>query len=225
MRRLPKSQKIVLDGPAGELEALLEVPQETDAAGCAVVCHPHPLHGGTMQNKVAHTLARSFTGQGFVALRFNFRGVNESAGEFDGGKGERNDVIAAVDWLKSSYPSLPFWISGFSFGAAMAVHAAAECTPAGLVTIAPAIIRMADLRSNQPDCPWLVVQGDQDELIDVDETIAWMNELDPGPELQIFEETEHFFHGKLVLLREAVASFIGEHSRLKNTDDEFTGQQ
>ncbi len=176
------------------------------------MCHPHPLHGGTLQNKVAHTLARSFIGQGFIALRFNFRGVNESAGEFDEGRGERNDVIAAVDWLKSSYPDLPLWISGFSFGAAMAIHAAAERTPAGLVSIAPAVIRMAELRSNQPDCPWLIIQGDQDELIDIDETIAWVNELDPGPELQIFEKTEHFFHGKLILLREAIGAFIEEHT-------------
>ena len=212
MRRLPKSQKMGLDGPAGKLEALLETPQETAAAGCAVVCHPHPLHGGTMQNKVAHTLARSFIGQGFIALRFNFRGVNESAGEFDDGRGERTDVIAAVDWLKSTYPDLPLWISGFSFGAAMAVHAAAECRPAGLVSIAPAVSRFAETLSTQPDCPWLIVQGDQDELVDIDETIAWVNELDPGPELQIFEETEHFFHGKLVLLREAVETFIGKHT-------------
>ena len=94
----------------------------------------------------------------------------------------------------------------------MAIHAAAERTPAGLVSIAPAVIRMAELRSNQPDCPWLIIQGDQDELIDIDETIAWVNELDPGPELQIFEETEHFFHGKLILLRETIGAFIEEHT-------------
>jgi len=205
---LPQSQQIVLDGPAGQLEALLEQPRETAAAGCAVVCHPHPLHGGTMQNKVVHTLARSFTGQGFITLRFNFRGVSESAGEFDDGRGERNDVIAAVDWLQSSYPELPLWMSGFSFGAAMAVLAAVKRQPAGLVSIAPAVLRMTPACSTQPDCPWLIVQGDRDELVDIDETVAWLNELDPGPELQIFENTEHFFHGRLVPLRAAVESFI-----------------
>ncbi len=208
---LPKLQKLQLHGPAGNLEGLLEAPQETAVVGCAVVCHPHPLHGGTLQNKVAHTLARSFIKQGFIALRFNFRGVNESDGEFDEGRGELEDVFAAMDFLSNRYPDLPLWVSGFSFGAAMAVHAAAERRPDGLVSIAPAVSRFTRNLSRQPDCPWLILQGDQDELVDVDETIAWVNELDPGPEMQIFEGTEHFFHGKLVLLREAVEAFIRKH--------------
>ena len=136
MPKLPRAQKLELDGPAGKLEALLEAPQDKHIDGCAVVCHPHPLHGGTMQNKVAHTVARSFIKQGFIALRFNFRGVNESEGEFDEGRGEIDDVYAAMDFLSTKYPELPLWISGFSFGAAMAVHAAAEQRPAGLVSIA-----------------------------------------------------------------------------------------
>jgi len=218
MAKLPKPQRMSLDGPAGKLEALLETPQETTLAGCALICHPHPLHGGTMQNKVAHTLARSFTGQGFVALRFNFRGVGESAGEFDDGRGEHDDAIAAVQWLRGHYPELPLWICGFSFGAAMAIQAAAQCAPAGLVSIAPAVNRVAGTRSQQPDCPWLIVQGDQDELVDIDRTIAWVNELDPGPELQVFAETEHFFHGKLVLLREAVGAFVSKQSRPQGCD-------
>ena len=208
MPKLPKSQKLRLDGPAGNLDALLEAPQEMAVVGCAVVCHPHPLHGGTMQNKVVHTLARSFIKQGFIVLRFNFRGVNESDGEFDEGRGELEDVFAAMDFLSNRHPDLPLWVSGFSFGAAMAVHAAVEHRPDGLISIAPAVSRFTRTLSRQPDCPWLILQGDQDELVDVDETIAWVNELDPGPELQIFEGAEHFFHGKLVLLREAVEAFI-----------------
>jgi alpha/beta superfamily hydrolase len=213
MPKLPKSQKLELDGPAGKLEALLEAPQESDAVACAVVCHPHPLHGGTMQNKVVHTLARSFIEQGFIVLRFNFRGVNESDGMFDEGSGELDDVFAAMDYLSRRFPALPLWISGFSFGAAIAIYAAAERRPSGLVSIAPAVSRFAKRLSPQPDCPWLILQGDQDELVDVDETIAWVNGLDPGPELQVFEGTEHFFHGKLALLREAVESFIASHNR------------
>jgi len=212
MPKLAKSQKLELDGPAGKLEALLEAPQGTDIVGCAVVCHPHPLHGGTLQNKVAHTLARSFIGQGYIALRFNFRGVNDSEGTFDDGRGELEDVYVAMDFLSIDYPDLPLWISGFSFGAAMAIHAAAERRPAGLVSIAPAISRITTTPTPQPDCPWLILQGDQDELVDVDETIAWVNGLDPGPELQILEGAVHFFHGKLTLLREAVGAFIAKHS-------------
>ena len=212
MAKPPRSQSVQINGPAGKLEGLLEVPQDVAAVGCAVVCHPHPLHGGTMQNKVAHTLARSFVSQGFATLRFNFRGVNQSDGQYDEGRGELEDVIAAVHWQQNKYPDLQLWLSGFSFGAAMAVHAAMRVMPKGLVSIAPAVSRLADSLSSQPECPWLILQGDQDELVDIDETIAWVNELEPGPELQILEGAEHFFHGKLVLLREAVEAFVEKYS-------------
>ena len=208
MRKLPNREHFSIDGPEGRLEALLESPQETDPVGCAVICHPHPLHGGTMQNKVAHTLARSFVGANLAALRFNFRGVGESEGGFDNGDGEVDDVLAAVEWMRAQAPDLPLWLAGFSFGAAMAVRAAVIYSPAGLVSIAPAVSRFAGNLETQPDCPWLILQGDKDELVDIEETIAWVNGLEPGPELEVFPDTEHFFHGKLVLLREAVEEFV-----------------
>jgi len=212
MRKQTGKRQFCITGPAGDLEALLELPGDGEPIGCAVVCHPHPLHGGTMQNKVAHTLARSFAGIGFSALRFNFRGVGQSEGGFDDGDGEVKDVIAAVDWLRREMPALPLWIAGFSFGAAMAVRAARDRKPDGIISIAPAISRFSGNLDRQPDCPWLIVQGDQDELVDIEETIAWVNELDPGPELEVFPETEHFFHGKLVLLRGAVEEFVRKNS-------------
>lgn len=213
MARVAKPEKIELEGPAGRLEALLEGAADVDAAGCAVICHPHPLHGGTMQNKVVHTLARGFVAQEFIALRFNFRGVGESDGSFDEGRGELDDVLAAVDYMTAHHPGRPLWIAGFSFGAALAVHAATERATQGLISIAPAISRLARSMQSQPDCPWLVIQGDRDELVDVDETIAWVNQLDPGPELQIMEGAEHFFHGRLIELREAVEAFLEKHVR------------
>ena len=197
-----------MPGPAGVLEALLECSADGVPAGIAVVCHPHPLHGGTMQNKVAHTLSRSYLGLGFAALRFNFRGVGKSQGEFDEGNGEVEDVLAAVEWARSEYPHGPLWLAGFSFGAAMAVRAAVACDPSGLVSVAPAISRFANDLPRQPSCPWLIVQGDQDELVDIDETVAWVNSLAPGPQLDVFADTEHFFHGKLVQLRNAVEEFV-----------------
>jgi uncharacterized protein len=172
-----------------------------------------------MTNKVAHTLARSFLGVGFASLRFNFRGVGDSEGRFDNGDGEVDDVLAAVDWLRGEVPDLPLWLAGFSFGAAMAVRAAVEVGPAGLVSIAPAVSRFAGNLDRQPDCPWLILQGDQDELVDVDDTIAWVNELEPGPELEIFPDTEHFFHGKLVLLRNAVEAFVRKNAGLPARED------
>ena len=166
-----------------------------------------------MQNKVAHTLARSFAGLDFAALRFNFRGVGASDGSFDNGVGEIQDALAATAWLRGEFPHLSLWLGGFSFGAAMAIHAAVTFSPAGLVSVAPAAARFANALPQQPACPWLIVQGDQDELVPIEETIAWVNGLDPGPELVVFPGTEHFFHGKLVDLRETVQDFVRRNVR------------
>ncbi len=211
MSAAPESEDLLLAGPAGQLEGLLEWPAERKPIGAAAICHPHPLHGGTMRNKVAHTLARAFVNRKFAALRFNFRGVEESAGSFDNGRGELADAIAAIHWLSGRYPGVPLWLAGFSFGAAVAIAAAAECDADGVVSVAPAMSRIGRHAGPMPSCPWLVIQGDQDELVDVDETIAWLNGLEAGPELKVFSGTEHFFHGKLVPLRVAVETFIGEH--------------
>jgi alpha/beta superfamily hydrolase len=167
-----------------------------------------------MQNKVAHTLARAFVSSGFSALRFNFRGVGESGGSFDDGKGEVGDVLAACAWLRAACPGLPLWLAGFSFGAAMAVRAAVECRPDGLISVAPAVSRFAGNLAGQPECPWLIIQGDNDELVDVEDTIDWVNALEPGPELEVLPDTTHFFHGKLVLLRNAVEEFVARHARV-----------
>ncbi len=209
----PQSEKTILDGPAGALEALVEAPREGEPRAAAVICHPHPLHGGAMQNKVAHTLARAFLARQFLALRFNFRGVGASAGSFDEGRGELQDALAAVAEARRRLPGAPLWLAGFSFGAAIAIAAAVEARADGLVSVAPALSRVAGFAGRQPGCPWLVIQGDQDELVSVDDTIEWVNGLEPGPELEVFEGTEHFFHGKLVELRKAVEAFVEEHTR------------
>lgn len=208
----PNTESLMIDGPAGQLECLLESGGDEEPRGAVVVCHPHPVHGGTMQNKVAHTLSRAFVACEFSALRFNFRGVGKSAGDFDNGRGELADVLCVFDFLQARFPALPIWLAGFSFGAAMSVHAAVERDTAGLVSIAPAAFRFENVSSVQPTCPWLLVHGENDELADIDDTIAWVNSMDPGPELRVFPETTHFFHGKLVDLREVVAAFVLDHS-------------
>jgi alpha/beta superfamily hydrolase len=208
MSKHPASEKLFIDGPVGKLEAILERPGEGPLEGCAVVCHPHPQHGGTMHNKVAHTLARAFVRSGFETLRFNFRGTEDSEGSFDNGIGELDDALAALHWLSDRHPDLPIWLAGFSFGAAMAVKAAAAEPVDGLISVAPAISRFAQGLKTQPACPWLIVQGDEDELVDVAETVEWVDSLEPGPELLIINGGEHFFHGRLAELREAVMRFI-----------------
>ncbi len=204
----PQAAAQFIAGPAGRLEAVLERPASGVAAGSAVICHPHPVHGGTMHNKVVHTLARAFQRLGCTTLRFNFRGTEASEGSYDEGRGELDDALAAIDWLRATEPGPPPWIAGFSFGAAIAIRAAMQRPASGLVSVAPAARRFAAGLSGQPDCPWLVVQGDVDELVDVEETIAFVNELEPGPELLVLEGVEHFFHGRLVELREAVTDFV-----------------
>lgn len=208
----PRPEVLSIDGPVGRLEGLLELPGHTEPRAAAVICHPHPLHGGTLQNKVAHTLSRAFVAQNFASLRFNFRGVGKSAGKFDDGDGERADVLAAVDFMRERFPALPVWLSGFSFGAAMAVRAADEVNAAGLVSVAPAAFRLTDNEPVQPVCPWLIVHGENDELVNIDDTIEWVNSMAPGPELCVLPDTTHFFHGKLIKLREVVGVFVDKHT-------------
>jgi len=210
MSKHPVTQELFIEGPIGRLEAIVDRPGEGALQGCAVVCHPHPQHGGTMHNKVAHTLARAFARSGFEALRFNFRGTEQSEGQYDNGVGELDDALAAIEWMRARHGSYPLWLAGFSFGAAIAVKAAAVTHVDGLISVAPAISRFATGLESQPDCPWLIIQGDQDELVDVDETVEWVDSLEPGPELLIVPQGEHFFHGRLTELKKAVMEFIAE---------------
>ena len=212
MSKHPVKENLFIDGPVGKLESILERPGEGALAGAAVVCHPHPQHGGTLHNKVAHTLARAFVRSGFETLRFNFRGTEQSEGRYDSGVGEVDDALAAIEFMRARHGAFPLWLAGFSFGAAIAVKAAVATHVDGLVSVAPAISRFATGLESQPDCPWLVVQGDEDELVDVEETVTWLDSLEPGPELLVIEGGEHFFHGRLTDLREAVMEFVAEQA-------------
>ena len=208
MSKHPVIEKLFIEGPVGRLEAILERPGDGALTGAAVICHPHPQHGGTMHNKVAHTLARSFVRSGFEALRFNFRGTEQSDGHFDNGIGELDDALEAIEYMRARHGAYPLWLAGFSFGAAMAVKAAATTHVDGLISVAPAISRFASGLDTQPDCPWLIIQGDEDELVDIEETVEWANALEPGPELLVMSGAEHFFHGRLGELRAAVMEFV-----------------
>ena len=125
-----------------------------------------------------------------------------------------SDAASALDWLQSYNPNArACWIAGFSFGAAISVRAAVASPVAGLISVAPAIYRFAGNLEGQPDCPWLIIQGDEDELVEVDETVEWVDGLEPGPELLVLPGAEHFFHGRLNDLRTAVVEFIQRQTR------------
>ena len=192
-------------GPSGDIEGLLDDPDATPAA-IAVVCHPHPLQGGAMQNKVTYMLARAFNDMGAFSLRFNFRGVGKSAGSFDDGRGETDDALAAVDWLMAQHPGLPLWLGGFSFGSYVALRAQSRRQVVRLVTVAPAVQRFETQDIVPPTCPWVLVQGMEDEVVSPQAVLGWARGLARPPRIVELSGAGHFFHGRLNELREAVAA-------------------
>jgi uncharacterized protein len=207
-KRPPAPELLEISGPAGPLEAVVEDPGGEPPA-LAVVCHPHPLYQGTMKNKVVHTVARAANRLGAPAVRFNFRGVGASGGAWDEGRGEIEDALAVVEWARRRWPATPLWLAGFSFGAFVTVMAARDARPAALVTVAPPVSRFPVGDAQDPGCPWLVIQGEADELVDYREVIAWAESRPAPPRLVLLPETSHFFHGRLGELQAAAQDFLG----------------
>jgi alpha/beta superfamily hydrolase len=199
--------QIEIAGPAGTLEGLLETPGGAPAA-VALILHPHPLHGGTMTNKVVHTLARSFAGLGAAVLRFNFRGVGASQGTHDDGVGEIGDALAAAAWLRHRCPDRELYLGGFSFGAAIAIAAAAELEPSGLVTVALPYERLSPDRP-LPAAPWLLIHGSDDEIVPLAGLEVWLAAQAKLPGLVCIDGADHFYHGRLGELRASVDEFFG----------------
>jgi alpha/beta superfamily hydrolase len=205
----PPREALTLDGPAGRIEALLDTPSGALAPAVAVVCHPHPQHQGTMLNKVVHTIGRALNDLQIPALRFNFRGVGASEGAYADGVGETEDALAVVAWARRRYPGTDLWLAGFSFGAAVAIRAAAASPCRQLITVAPPVARMASLVADPgPDCPWLLVQGTADEVVQAADVEAWARTRTPQPDLVLLPEVDHFFHGRLTLLRDTIVARV-----------------
>lgn len=206
--RPPSPQRLMITGPAGELEAIIEDPGVRPVRRCGVVCHPHPQFGGTMDNKVTHTLARVLQELGLVTVRFNFRGVGESKGDFAEGVGETEDAIAVIDWSLARWPGAALWLAGFSFGASIAVRACAARAAEVLITVAPAIQRLETGPTPGPATRWLLIQGDQDELVDHEAVIAWAKQQPTPPQVAVLPGVTHFFHGNLGELKAEVLAFV-----------------
>ena len=208
-RQAPTLQSVSIDGPAGPIEALIERPPDAVAGIIAICCHPHPLFGGTMQNKVVHTLARAAQDQGITSLRFNFRGVGASGGTHDGGVGESVDAAAIADWCRQELGARQLWALGFSFGSYVAFRLAVAQAARLLVTVAPPVQRFDFTQLEVPRCPWLVVQGDADDVVNHESVLGWTRALAPAPQIEIMPGAGHFFHGRLTVLRSLVGEWLG----------------
>ncbi|MEM7611800.1 MAG: alpha/beta fold hydrolase [Pseudomonadota bacterium] len=199
-----------ISGPTGVIEALVEMPSDDLATGdVAVVCHPHPAHGGAMTNKVVHTLARAFNLSGIGAVRFNFRGVGASEGNYDEGRGELDDALAVIEWARARWPTASLSLAGFSFGADIALRASQQFLPERLILIAPPVGRIMAAESRIPDgLRTLIVQGEQDELVDADNVLDWVNLQPVGVRMALMPGADHFFHGQLPALRDILVTEI-----------------
>ena len=192
-------QKFSTVGPAGHLEGVVHMPQDLPRV-IAVVAHPLPTMGGTMENKVAVTLARTFAELGCVVLRFNFRGVGASEGEFTGGEGEEQDMIAVARYAQEQFgEELPLLLSGFSFGGYVAARAARQLQPQHLVLAAPAVGRFA-MPAVSPDT--LVIHGEHDDVVPLADALDWARPQHLP--IVVLPQAEHFFHGRLTQLRAIV---------------------
>ena len=206
-----QTERLTLTGGAGVVEALRDVPQLADgqvSKGVAIIAHPHPLFGGTMDNKVVQTLARAFVQCGYTAVRFNFRGVGASAGEYDAGKAELQDLLAVVQQVA---PSGPIALAGFSFGAFVTSHALATLWPEGRVEKAVLVGTAAsrfDVAPVPPDAHdrTLVIHGEADDTVELSAVMDWARpQILP---VTVIPQVGHFFHGQLPLLKSLVVRHL-----------------
>ena len=190
------SQKFYLDGDAGKMQCLLDLP---DAAprGIALVAHPHPLYGGTMENKVAQTLARTFVTLGYAVARFNFRGVGESEGVYDDGKGEVDDMAIMYEHMRARYPDLPVTLAGFSFGTFVQAQFALRLEAEGHAPERLVLVGTAAGKWPMPPVPQdtILIHGEQDDTITMQQVFDWARPLDIP--VIIIPGADHFFHRRL----------------------------
>jgi len=206
-----------LKGPAGRLEALLEAPESGEPRAAVVFAHPHPQFGGTMHTKAVYQGAKGLSRIGCAVLRFNFRGVGMSEGSFDKGEGEKNDFIAALDYLAAKYPGIPLWAAGFSFGSWVAMEVgASDPRVSVLIGIAPPVATALPDRSYDftntlaSEKPKFFVQGEADELCPLEGMWQFYGRLKEPKELVVIDAADHLFEGKTQEVGEALEDLLGD---------------
>jgi alpha/beta superfamily hydrolase len=204
-----RREVLTLAGPSGQIEGRLELPDDTGTPSVfGVACHPHSLKGGTMDNKVTHTLARAMVECGAPAFRFNFRGVGASAGAFDRGQGEVGDLVAVVEEGRRRFPGAALWLGGFSFGAFVALRGAARLAPQRLIAIAPPVVGYELGEVESPDCKWMLAQGDADDVVPSEAVLSWAARQPHQPQLHVLTGAGHFFLGRLHELKPLLTAFL-----------------
>jgi alpha/beta superfamily hydrolase len=196
--KLPREQRLLLAGAAGNLETVVNDPGD-GRRGLALIAHPHPLHGGTLDNKVVQTLAKTFFAQGCVAVRMNFRGVGASDGVFDEGRGETEDWLQVAQAMRTMFGQLPLTLAGFSFGAFVQTRVAAQLQPDRLVLLAPAVGRFAVERV---PVGTLVIHGEEDDVVPLRDVLDWARPQTLP--VVVLPGAGHFFHGNLIELARIV---------------------
>lgn len=205
---IPGEHFLILEGKVGQLEAVLTVPAQIDSPFVVILGHPHSLQGGTMNNKVVTTMARVFKELHIPALRFNFRGVGQSEGSYDEGIGESEDMVTLVKQWQTEQADRQFIFAGFSFGSYVAYRASATIGGSPLITIAPPVHHY-DYNAFQPaPKPWLIVQGDEDEVVPAKEVLSFASKAHPPIQVIEFPKTGHFFHGKLIELKQQLLEYV-----------------
>ncbi len=208
----PASGDLLLPGAAGAIELACSVPDADVArSGVAIIAHPHPLQGGTMHNKVVTIAERALLELGLATVRFNFRGVGRSEGAHDDGTGETDDLVQVAEWALAQRPGEALWLAGFSFGSYVTLRAAARLPARQLVLIAPPVGRWDFSLVGAAACPWLIVQGEDDEIVDAPAVYAWAATLGASATLIRMPETGHFFHRRLMDLRGALKNALASN--------------
>lgn len=190
--------KFRIDGPDGKIEVVINDPGPA-RRGIALVAHPHPLHGGSMDNKVVQTVADTLFELGYVAVRPNFRGVGQSEGSYDHGKGEVEDMLATANFVLPKYPDLPLVLAGFSFGAYVQCQVCQALSPQRVVLIGPAV-NLFEFGTAPGGV--VVIHGEKDELVPLEAVQAWSAPL--GVQVAIVAGADHFFHRKLSDLKRTI---------------------
>lgn len=197
----------------GQLEATLKEPSDGRVRGAAVVCHPHPIHGGTMHTKAVYRAAQGLNDAGLITLRFNFRGVGTSTGSFDDGIGEQEDAREALAWLEQEYPELPLVMGGFSFGSMVGLTVGSEDDRVVALLGLGLPVELEDRYDygflGESGKPTLVVQGEHDEFGSGEAIAMALAGLGSHVSLVRIPDTDHFFEGRLDDLREAVGGYFG----------------